>query len=94
MDDADWRRTQIERLREARRSLDGLLGAAGFAPNGTSPLFRIIRTEQAPEIFERLGKAGIWTRRFAFNRSLLRIGLPGDDEAWSRLARVLGVSGF
>lgn len=44
---------------------------------------------RAPALFERLGRAGIYVRRFQHDPSRLRFGLPGDEAAWLRLAQAL-----
>ncbi len=41
-------------------ALDKILAAAGFAPVGGSPLFRLVRHEDAQVWFDRLAKAGFW----------------------------------
>ncbi|MET0530549.1 MAG: threonine-phosphate decarboxylase, partial [Microvirga sp.] len=67
------------------RRLDATLTlVATSAPKGTT-LYRFIESEKAPELFTHLGRSGIWVRRFEYNSSLLRFGLPGSEAAWLRL---------
>jgi cobalamin biosynthetic protein CobC len=53
-------------------------------------LFRLVRTPAAAELFDRLGHAGIFVRRFAEQAAWLRFGLPGEESEWKRLAAALG----
>jgi cobalamin biosynthetic protein CobC len=74
--------------RDALR-LDELLVAAGLDVVGGTPLFRLVQTTAASELFEHLGRAGIWVRRFAEQPAWLRFGLPADEGAWRRLRAAL-----
>lgn len=86
--DEAWReRTRGERDEDARR-LDALLARVGRVLGGTR-LFRTIECADAPELFDRLGRAGIWVRRFQDDPHRLRFGLPGSEPAWERLERAL-----
>lgn len=68
--------------------LDALLGTRGAIVGGTS-LFRLLATPDAPALFAHLGRNGIYVRRFQNNASWLRLGLPGDEPSWQRLAAAL-----
>lgn len=74
-------------VRAAR--LDAVLARHGLRATGECPLFRLVATDDAPTLFERLAHAGILTRAFAYDRRWLRLGLPGDEEAFGRLDRAL-----
>jgi cobalamin biosynthetic protein CobC len=52
-------------------------------------LFHLVRSPDAQQIFERLGRAGIFVRRFDQEPEWLRFGLPGTEEAWLRLEAAL-----
>ena len=83
---ADRMRTQLS---AAARRLDGLLTQHGFEVVGGTSLYRLVRAADAPARFERLAAAGILTRPFAHDASLLRFGLPGSVDAWRRLGQAL-----
>jgi cobalamin biosynthetic protein CobC len=87
--DAAWIAQTHKRLDLATQRLDWLLAAAGLDLVGGTSLFRLVRTPAAPELFGRLGRAGLFVRRFADQPEWLRFGLPGDEMAWQRLAQVL-----
>lgn len=86
--DAEW----LSKAGEARAAdstrLDTLLTPHGRVVGGTA-LYRLLETPQAPGLFERLGLAGIYVRRFQHDPLRLRFGLPGDEPAWARLAQAL-----
>jgi cobalamin biosynthesis protein CobC len=87
--DREWaERTRVQLARSARR-LDELLTRYGFELAGGTSLYRLVRADDAPVRFERLASAGILTRPFRYDSSLLRFGLPGTADAWRRLSDVL-----
>ncbi|QEL26627.1 threonine-phosphate decarboxylase [Bosea sp. F3-2] len=86
--DAEWLSSAGEaRARDAVR-LDALLAPHGRILGGTS-LFRLLETPAAPALFARLGRHGIYVRRFQNAPDRLRFGLPGDEAGWSRLQAAL-----
>ena len=85
--DTAWRAAMRARLAAAAARLDRILAAMGCEAVGGAALFRLVR---APDgLFERLGAAGIYARRFADRPGQLRFGLPGAGEA--RLAAFAGL---
>ena len=88
--DKAWIASTRARLAAAARRLDGLLVAAGLELVGGTALFRLVRTSDAARVFDRLGRAGIFARRFASQPAWLRFGLPHGEAAWQRLAMALG----
>lgn len=79
------RRASVDRA--AR--LDALLARHGFHARGACPLFRLVESDDATALFDRLAHAGILTRAFDHAPRWLRIGLPRDDAAFDRLDRAL-----
>jgi cobalamin biosynthetic protein CobC len=65
--------------------LDAVLRRHGLDPQGECPLFRLVETSSARNIFAGLARAHILTRPFAEHPKLLRFGLPGTDAALARL---------
>jgi len=89
--DAEWLAATRARAHAGARALDKMLAAAGFASAGGSPLFRLVRHEDARGWFERLAKAGILVRRFEARPAWLRFGIAGSDAARMRLCAALGL---
>lgn len=87
--DTEWARKMRAMLRREATQLDALLVEHDFSIIGGTSLFRLARHANAAAMFERLLRAGILTRPFAHDATLLRFGLPGGDSAWRRLAAVL-----
>jgi cobalamin biosynthetic protein CobC len=81
-------RTRVS-LAEAATRLDALLDGTALESIGGTSLFRLVRTSDAPRMFEALGRAGIFVRRFAERSELLRFGLPGAEDDWRRLETAL-----
>jgi cobalamin biosynthesis protein CobC len=83
----------IERTRKnvaiAATSLDAILAGAGLEVIGGTDLFRLVRSEAAPALFQHLGRAGIYLRTFPDNRTWLRFGLPAPASARKRLKKAL-----
>jgi cobalamin biosynthetic protein CobC len=87
-DDAWAERTRKQLQRSAGR-LDELLQSAGFDIVGGTHLFRLTRSHNARQRFENLLRAGVLTRPFDHDPTLLRFGLPTNATAWQRLAQAL-----
>lgn len=83
--DTRWIAATRNRLRNRAAELDGVLARAGYSPSGACPLFRLIETDDAAALFERLARRAILTRPFAERPRWLRIGLPIDAAALARL---------
>jgi cobalamin biosynthesis protein CobC len=91
--DEPWLTRATERLSRSVVRLDDLLASAGFRIRGGTRLFRLAAHPQARGWFGRLGRAGILVRVFDERPDELRFGLPGSDEAWTRLSAVLADGG-
>lgn len=87
--DPTWAAKTRRRLIEDAARLDVLLRAAGFEIAGGTALFRLARATDAPRRFEVLAQAGILTRPFPWDETLIRFGLPGPQADWLRLADAL-----
>ena len=87
--DTAWRERTADRLAREVPQLDTLLMLAGCRVVGGTRLYRLVEHAGAPGLADRLGTAGILVRRFADRPRLLRFGIPGSADAWSRLAAVL-----
>ena len=74
---------------EATR-LDGVLRQAGLEIVGGTRLFRLVRTPDAAELFDRLCQFGILTRKFDDRPDLLRFGIP-QEAALERLEAALAI---
>jgi cobalamin biosynthetic protein CobC len=83
--DRAWAQHTRERLAAAATRLDALLTEAGLILAGGTPLFRLVRTARAPQLFYRLGVSGILVRHFPDQPGLLRFGLPGAEPEWEKL---------
>ncbi len=88
LSDRRWQESTRLRLRRDSQRLVGLLSRYGLSPSGGCDLFQWVREPRAQEIYERLARGGILTRRFSTVPSL-RFGLPATSEAWSRLEEAL-----
>jgi cobalamin biosynthetic protein CobC len=80
--------TQARLARDAGR-LDRLAQGANWTLVGGTPLFRLYETEDAVLAHERLAHAKIWSRIFDGKPKWLRLGLPGGETEWTRLAAAL-----
>lgn len=83
--DNAWIVAMRERLEMEAAVLDAVLLRRGYRPGGRCPLFRLIETNNAANLFEHLARRSILTRPFDYNSRWLRIGLPGSEEALMRL---------
>ena len=85
--DTEWQcRTRVRLTKDVAR-LDLILLNAGLEILGGTDLFRLTASEATADYHARLGRAGIYTRRFPDNPAWLRFGLPGDESGWDRLEK-------
>src|SRR5438132_1333037 len=90
LSDHAWSRTTRESLRKSGQRLDRVLSdCAALEIVGGTSLFRLARSRAATDVFDHLGRAGIFVRRFAEHPSWLRFGLPGGEQEWMRLRAAL-----
>ena len=87
--DTAWIAGARKSLAKASASLEAILVKAGLDVIGGTDLFRLVRSEAAPALFEHLGRAGIYVRTFADQQTWLRFGLPANARAQERLKRAL-----
>ena len=87
--DSDWLEAMRTRLGQEAARLDALLQGASWRIIGGTCLFRLAARADARAVFQRLLAAGILTRPFANAPDRLRFGIPGDENAWKRLAGAL-----
>ncbi len=52
---------------------------------GGTPLYRYLDFPRAAGLFSVLGRRGILLRHYEDRPTVLRVGLPGSEEEWSRL---------
>jgi cobalamin biosynthetic protein CobC len=89
--DRAWADAMRIRLAEEARLIDEILMGCGLNIVGGTPLFRLARLEDAWRSHERLAAQRIWARRFDWDRTILRFGLPPDAESRERLRRGLAM---
>ncbi|WP_416207997.1 threonine-phosphate decarboxylase CobD [Chelativorans sp. M5D2P16] len=89
LSDFQWQAEMRAKLMKRTAALDVLLAESGIAAAGGTPLFRFLRTHEAESLFNALGRDGILVRNFSGDLHALRVGLPGDEDAFDRLSRSL-----
>jgi cobalamin biosynthesis protein CobC len=89
LSDSDWLEATRARLNKEAARLDALLHGAGWRIAGGTSLFRLAAHADARLAFKQLLAQGILARPFADAPDRLRFGIPGDENAWERLAAVL-----
>lgn len=87
-DDA-WAKATSARLARDCVRLDEMVQSQGWQLIGGAPLFRLYETPGALAAQQKLAQGQIWSRVFAQNPTWLRLGLPGIEAEWTRLAEVL-----
>jgi cobalamin biosynthesis protein CobC len=87
--DAAWRAAAAARLARDGRELDARLTGAGLLVRGGTALFRLAETEDANAVFLRLGRAGVFVRRFPDHPGWLRFGIPCRDRDIARIGLAL-----
>jgi cobalamin biosynthesis protein CobC len=83
--DRAWFAATRARLAADAAKLDAILAKADFTMIGATPLFRLVSHMDTGGIFNRLGRAGIWVRRFAERPGWLRFSIPREELQFWRL---------
>ena len=86
--DAPWAAATRSRLAAEVPRLDALAAGAGWRLVGGTSLFRLYDTGD-PGAPARLARGRVWSRAFAYAPRWLRLGLPGGEAEWRRLAAAL-----
>ena len=84
--DSDWQAAVRARLLAAGQRLQLML--APFGEVKVTALFAALNTPRATELHAHLARHGILVRHFE-QPALLRLGLPGNEAGWQRLAGAL-----
>ncbi len=87
--DEAWAKATSARLGRDCARLDDMVRSQGWRLVGGASLFRLYETPDALAAQEKLARGHIWSRTFAQKPTWMRLGLPGGESEWSRLAEVL-----
>jgi cobalamin biosynthesis protein CobC len=87
--DRDWARATSARLERDCVRLDAEVTSQALRLIGGTPLFRLYDVGDALAVQEKLARGRIWSRVFSQRPGWLRLGLPGDETEWARLAAAL-----
>ncbi len=87
--DTSWASATRARLAEDAGRLDRLLTGAGARNVGGTTLYRLVSVADAAAWQDHLARHHIWTRRFPYSQTWLRLGLPATESAWARLSSAL-----
>ncbi len=88
-EDCAWQTATRQRLAKARERLDHLLAQTEYHVMGGTDLFRYVEVSDADKVWNRLAEHGVYVRRFSWTNQHLRIGLPKDATAETRLLDAL-----
>lgn len=88
--DQSWQEAMRVRLNAGSERLDALFRHHAVPVGGGTPLYRYLDFPQAAGLFSALGRRGILLRHYDARPTVLRAGLPGNEEEWSRLEIALG----
>ena len=89
LSDRAWAEATRKRLAGEAPRLDALVAASGWVLVGGTGLFRLYRTPEGAAAQARLARHRIWSRTFPARPDWLRLGLPGSEAEWDRLAEAL-----
>lgn len=89
LSDPAWAEATRRRLAADAARLDALVIARGARLAGGTTLFRLYDVADARAWHEGLARAQILTRVFPYSDRWIRLGLPGSEPHWTRLAAAL-----
>jgi len=91
--DRAWARETMERLSCDAARMDVLATGFGWTLVGGTPLFRLYDTPDAAAAQGHLADHRIWSRIFPWSQRLIRLGLPGKEAEWARVAQAFTRTG-
>ncbi len=89
LQDAAWITRTRARLSSSAGQRDAMLAQQGLRIIGSHPLFSLLDTPYADQLFTHLAQYGIYVRRFNATPHWLRIGALPDDVSEQRLIHCL-----
>ncbi len=93
LNDRAWAGQTTARLMTDVERLDAMASAAGWDVVGGTSLFRFYQTHDASQAQTALARHRIWSRIFPWSATSVRLGLPGCEREWQRLADALADAG-
>lgn len=90
--DDHWMGNARRELAASALRMDRLLRDQGLDASGECPLFRLVESPHCDSLFPALARRGILTRPFSYEPNWLRLGLPGDEQAWNRFGAALAAA--
>ena len=90
LQDSSWIAATIDRLAQDCARMDEIAAKTGWTLVGGSALFRLYSCQNAAIAQEALARNQIWSRIFPWSETFIRLGLPGSETEWERVANALG----
>lgn len=87
LQDIQWLARVKRELWKQQDRLEQLCMRYSLHTVGKTALFRLIRHEQANALWRHLALQGIWVRRFEYDSTWLRLGMPSSEQDWQRLEK-------
>lgn len=91
--DSGWIAATRQRLATDRERLQGMLKRSGLHLAGATDLFVLAAADDGADRCQRLAEDGILVRKFSYDATWLRVGLPGPEDHWRRLEKALSRTG-
>ena len=88
--DSKWIFTAEKTLMQSSQNLKDLFVPVNWKLIGDTFLFHTYSTENAKKIEEQFAMEQIWIRTFDYSDKWVRIGIPGKEEEWERIKKVIG----
>jgi len=86
LQDHAWAKATTARLLGEVGQMDEICINLGWQPFGGTSLFRLYTTPDAHQAQAHLARAHIWSRIFPYSKTWIRLGLPGTQAEWARMA--------
>ena len=86
LQDTAWAKATTLRLEGEAAQMDAICTKMGWQALGGTPLFRLYATPDAAQAQADLARAHIWSRIFPYSKTWIRLGLPGGQGEWARMA--------
>ncbi|MCV6547057.1 MAG: threonine-phosphate decarboxylase CobD [Cohaesibacter sp.] len=89
LSDLAWQEQERDLLEHWSKRLQSCLLDYGFSPYGGTSLYQLIEQQDTKHLHEHLAQNHIWSRIFSYQKTWLRLGIPMDEQEFTRLQTAL-----
>ena len=87
--DQEWQEQQLSVLNDMQKNMKALFQEKHIDLAGQTPLYSLIKLDDAQCLHEALANKGIWTRIFDYDPQWMRLGVPKNENDFLKFKEAL-----